>query len=73
MSLEGDDIKHRGIPVEGQIGVITRFVNNVFDSVVGGAQTEMHASVIADLLQGRDSTPGVEYRVGRVKFYIEET
>lgn len=73
MSLEGDDISTHGVPVEGQIGIIVRFVNNVFDRVVGGAQTEMHASTIADMLQSQDSTPGVVYQVSTVKFYIEGT
>jgi hypothetical protein len=72
MSLEGDDTKGHGVPVEGQIGIITRFVNNAFDKVVGGAQTPMHASVIADTLQKQDTTAGVEYRVDTVKFYAEE-
>ena len=72
MSLEGDDIKGHGVPVEGQIGIITRYINNVFDKVVGGAQTSMHASTIADILQAKDSTPGVSYQVSTVKFYAEE-
>ena len=72
MSLEGDDIKGHGVPVEGQIGIIARYINNVFDKVVGGAQTTMHASTIADMLQAKDATPGVQYQVSAVKFYAEE-
>lgn len=64
MSLESS-------PVEGVAGVIIKFVNGQFDSVVGVSNSPVHAAAIADQFSETDKAPNVLYKSETVKMFVE--